>query len=135
MLIVIELKKTIKDMIDIAESYGHVTKADLYDLIELEPDYTDTKVYWIAPAIKEAEVVRIYRGWTILFPSPIDERSTVVNRHVKNGYYRSERYNKPESKNLSIVLNSDHDDFADTLGCVFEYVSTVKDREIFITIT
>lgn len=124
---------TLNNLREIAKTYSSASKADLFDIIGKECSYADRKVFWTQDMLRKAEVDKITSGWTIIFPKPIDENARSAMH--REGYFKSERYSKSEYKNLSIVLNSKADNFADTLGCVFEYVSTVKDREVFITIT
>ena len=59
-------------MQDIIETYGFVTVADLYDMVDLTPPYTANKYGWTN--LRNADVVRIRDGWIVKLPKamPID---------------------------------------------------------------
>ena len=70
----VEAYETLYDMIDIANEYGVVTRADFKDLVNLKSDLLDNKYGWLPDHIRKARVLRTRNGWFIEFPKalPID---------------------------------------------------------------
>ena len=58
-------------MVDIAEEYGVVTRADFKDLIGRKCDSDDYHYGWLPDAIRKARVLRTRDGWMIEFPKAL----------------------------------------------------------------
>lgn len=67
-----EAERVLSHMDDLIETYGHVTVADLYDLVGISGNYTDNKYGWTN--ISNAEPVRVRDGYILRLPKalPID---------------------------------------------------------------
>lgn len=67
-----EAEAVYEQMQDIIETYGFVTVADLYDMVDLTPPYTANKYGWTN--LRNSDVVRIRDGWIVKLPKamPID---------------------------------------------------------------
>ena len=67
-----EAEAVLTHMDDLIETYGHVTVADLYDLVGISGSYTDNKYGWTN--IRNAEPVRVRDGYILKLPKalPID---------------------------------------------------------------
>lgn len=59
-----EAERVLTHMDDLIETYGHVTVADLYDLVGVSGSYTDNKYGWTN--IRNAEAVRVRDGKYVL---------------------------------------------------------------------
>jgi hypothetical protein len=62
------------DMVDIADQYGVVTRADFMELVHRDCSYLDHKYGWLPDTIRKAQVIRLEHGYFINFPKalPID---------------------------------------------------------------
>ena len=69
-----EAAHTLWDMIDAAEEYGFVTRADFMELVNRDCSYLDHKYGWRPDAIRKATIFRTRYGWKIELPKalPID---------------------------------------------------------------
>lgn len=67
-----EAERVLNHMDDLIETYGHVTVADLYDLVGISGNYTDNKYGWTN--LSSAEPVRVRDGYILRLPKalPID---------------------------------------------------------------
>lgn len=120
----------------IAEEYGRVTLADLYELADLDrANYLDNKSWWMEGSLKHAYVTQYRAGWAIELPAPICDRSAA------NGCYPSYRYRnhkptpKPEPKPITITVNTETvDSVEEVMADVFKYAHTITDRPVYISI-
>ena len=67
-----EAEEVIQRMDELIDMYGVVSVADMYDLVGVSCNYTDTKYGWTN--IRSAEPVRVRDGYIIKLPKalPID---------------------------------------------------------------
>lgn len=128
--------------LEIAETYGHVTLADIKDIARTKSYYVDNKLFWQSgdSLTDDSIILRTADGWIIRMPENyIDERP-------RYGYYRdyaqrSYRYSKPmikpdpEPQPLYITVNTESiDDVDETLANLFKYIYTITDRVVNISI-
>lgn len=69
-----EAEEVLTRMDELIETYGHVSVADLYDLVGITGNFTDNNYGWTN--IRNAEVVRVRNGYLIKMPKalPLDRR-------------------------------------------------------------
>lgn len=69
-----EASHTLWDMVDIADQYGVVTRADFMELVHRDCSYLDRKYGWLPDHIRKAQVIGLEHGYFISFPKalPID---------------------------------------------------------------
>lgn len=67
----LDAEKIIIDLIDIAENYGCVTRADFKDLVNLPADTDDNKFGWVGSEVKKIRAVYTPRGYFIEFPRSV----------------------------------------------------------------
>lgn len=67
-----EAEDVLERMSELIDVYGHVTVADLYDLVGVTGNYTDNKYGWMN--IRNAEVIRVRDGYMLKLPKvlPVD---------------------------------------------------------------
>lgn len=63
-----EAEDVLNHLVDQTIDYGMVTVADLYDLVGIEPNYTDDKYGWTN--LSTAKVIRVRDGYLIDLPKP-----------------------------------------------------------------
>jgi hypothetical protein len=68
----IEAETVAEKLYDIIEKYGHVTVADLNDLIGETSQYTDHKYGWTD--LRGLDIRRIREGYLLILPDPEDLR-------------------------------------------------------------
>ena len=61
-----EAMEVLERMDEIIDTYGHVTVADMYDLVDVSSNYTDNKYGWTN--LRDAEPVRVRDGYIIKLP-------------------------------------------------------------------
>lgn len=69
-----EANHVLWDMVDIADQYGVVTRADFMDLINRDHGSLDHRYGWLPLDIRKAQVIKLEHGYFISFPKslPID---------------------------------------------------------------
>lgn len=136
-----EAKAALKNIDEIAEAYERVSLSDIKDLLDMDSEWSDTKVYWTKTAIRmHAMVGRMHGRWSIYMPLEyIDNR----NKAVKVSY-RDYRYKRVESEDSDEVkpvnpvyiniTTSDMDDPTGILNDVFSNLENIRDRDVFINV-
>lgn len=127
-------EEILKDMKGIS-SFRFVTVADIKDLCDIESNYTDNHFGWTGYDLNHVHISRSRTGYAITFPTSrsIKEYKPHVTRVSYRKYYDPRPVPKPEPVYIT-VNTSDLENLGDTLGSVFEYVSSITNREVHITI-
>ena len=122
----------LSQMIRIAHDYGAASVADFRDLLSFNSDYWDTKRIWSEHDIRSAEIYpdpnSKYATWVIRLPVPT-AITTAEKKTVPHNIHKSD--SSPEPLNITIDTNSVDEN---TLSEVFEYIRSIKDRPVFISI-
>lgn len=128
----------LKMLHEIADKYGYASVVDLHDLADVTSNYLDNARGWNAEDLDQAEITRICDGYTIKFPSttPI---AMLIHKSPKPkiSYREYSAAKKPTTtpEPISITIHTkDVDDIDTTLAEIFNYISTIKDRMINLTI-
>lgn len=131
-----EAEDTLSTMREIMKNYGRVKVADVYDRVGVDSEYTDNQYILLPNILCDAEVLRTKVGYIINVPDP------VYSPHYDIRYPRYRSYSKPKAPAskptphaLTITVNTNFvDNISDTLTAIFEYVHTITDRDVTISI-
>lgn len=65
-----EGESILAQMFEVIERFDAVTVADLYEMVNIEPSYTDRKFGWTGPMLSGAGVDRVKEGYLLDLPRP-----------------------------------------------------------------
>lgn len=138
-----EGEKILGGMKEIADLYDFATISDLKYACGIEGNYTDDLYGWNRYDLNSACIARVVshnypeNKWVVIFPKARSMRDPkpAITRVSYRKYYDPKPKSKPEAKPVYITINtSDLENLGDTLGSVFEYVNSITNREVHITI-
>ena len=122
-------ERVLREMRHIANEYGCVSVADLYDLTDRNAVYTDNRYIWLPHSLNNVYVHKVPNGYTFYLPTAI------LRSSEKTAVAYSARKTSP--KPLTITLDYagiDEGNFDEVLAKVFQYAQTITDREVQIDI-
>lgn len=116
---------------EIANDYGMVCLADLYDLVGQPTCWKDNKIRWYGNVIQHTTLAfptPVTDSYCVEFPTPIDENSRNPLSTINHNQTPT-----PKPLNISILMDSIKDPHT-TIREVIRQANEIKDRPVFITI-
>lgn len=119
--------KILQTIAEIRNTYGLVSVADVYDVAGLDgAKFTDDRLGWTGHALSDQHLCALFdgvTGWYIQFPE-IDWRE-----------WTDAKTAQPHQHNITITISTENvEDPYNIMAAAFEYASTVKDRDVYISI-